>query len=197
MKLPFDQHYFSLDECEFVLVTRKFYPQPLQVVLISIALIPLIALGAWQKGLDLWVSAGVIGGTVIASLFFVPLLFQLRTGQLGAGNYVVGNITSVMGHVDWPPIWSNILAERAVTYNWSEIGLITLRAEPWAVAPNNFQLELDFHDGRMRHLRVPNLNAEDMEKFAAVLELIALRRGIRFQWGSAHRPVHYGGLRLP
>jgi hypothetical protein len=177
MTFPFQEHRFSPQEYEFVLATRRFRPKRQHVLIVAAAVgfLTIMATGAAQ--LNDWsrilLAAGAMGA--------VPLVYYWRTGQLGVQNYMLGNITSIMGHVNWPPIWQNVLAEKPVTFDWMEIEDITLRPKPWIFAPNNLSLELNFRDGRQRILRVPNLKPDEAEAFVQVLRLIALRRGFRFK----------------
>jgi hypothetical protein len=193
MTIPYREHQFSPDDCEFVLATRKFYPQLGHVVIVALALGILTFAGGWGVGYELWRNAYIAIGVAIGSLGAIPLLFLWRTGQLAAENYLLGNISSVMGHVNWPPIWQNVLAEQVVTFDWTEIEQTVLRPAPWAFAPENLNLELYFHDGRQRILRVPRLAPHEVEAFVRILELIALRRGVRFQQGH---PLH-AALTIP
>ncbi|MET3900692.1 hypothetical protein ABIB57_004658 [Devosia sp. UYZn731] len=187
MTIPYREHRFSPHDCEFVLATRKFYPQVMHVVIVALALGILTLAGGWEIGLELWVSACIAVGVAIASLGAIPLLFLWRTGQLAVENYLLGNISSVMGYVNWPPIWQNVVAERAVTFDWAEIEHVVLRPKPWIIALNNLNLELNFHDGRQRILRVPQLAPDEIEAFVGVLGQIALRRGFQFHEGH---PLH-------
>ncbi|AVF02798.1 MULTISPECIES: hypothetical protein [Devosia] len=187
MTIPYKSHRFSVEDCEFILATRKFYPQIKHVVVVAAVLGILTFAGGWEAGLEAWLSAAVALGVALGSMGAIPLLFHWNTGQLAVENYLLGNITSVMGHVNWPPIWQNVLAERAVTFDWADISQAVLRPAPWAFALDNLNLELNFRDGRQRILRVPKLAPVEVEELVRILELIALRRGFRFEQGP---PLH-------
>lgn len=191
MTIPHQNHRFSLEDCEFVIATRKFYPSIRNVVVVSVAIGILTFLGGWELKLELWVNILAAVAATAFSLVVAPVLFQFKSGQLATENYLLGNITSVMGHVNWPPTWQNVLTERAVTFNWSEIEDVILRPAPWVIALDNLVLELNFHDGRHRIMRVPNLAPHEVDGFIQVLKLIALRRGFHFREGPPlHPPLH-------
>ncbi len=188
MTIPYRNHRFSSDDYEFVLATRKFYPKVRHIVIVATALGILTFAGGWEAGLELWVNAAVAFGVILVALFVVPLFFLLRTGQLAAENYLVGNITSVMGYVNWPPVWHNVLTEQAITFDWAEIRQAILRPAPWVFALDNLNLELNLRDGRQRVLRVPRLAPNEVESLVQILELIALRRGFQFEQAPPLNP---------
>lgn len=181
-------HRFSPDEYEFVLATRRFYPPASHTIILAVALGIVTLVAAVAEGNAPWISAIIAFGVAIVSLGAVPLLFLWRSGQLAVGNYLVGNVNSIAGHVNWPPIWQNILAERAVTFNWVEVRDAVLFPDPWFYADGNLNLELKLRDGRRRVLRVPKLSLSEADALVQVLELISLRRGFTFAEGKSE---HY------
>jgi hypothetical protein len=178
--LPFDKNRLSPEDYEIILLHRRYDPAWRYVIPVMLIVSLICGWGGYETSKSLVYAVATVFTVFVVGLPLFRWLFLLNTGQVATPTDLVANITYVMGHQQWPPIWPNSLTESPVRIAWAEVTQASLRLKPWVFAIDNVQLELTGHNGKTRALRVPRVTDAEYSALVETLAGIAKRQGFTF-----------------
>lgn len=191
MALPFTHNSISSENCEIILLHKRYDPPMMLVVIIMAGVATICGIGALETTRELYVAALVVLGVFVAGVPLFRFLFFLKTEQLATPTTLLANVTYIMGYVQWPPTWPNSIIESPKRFSWAEVRHASLGLKPWVFAVDNVQLGLHLRSGKVTFLRVPRISDQEYSSLVEALSNIAKRRGFGFSTEpSLHSPLH-------